>query len=157
MIIVTLRSIKNATTREKSIFQDACVLLQTILNGDLFRSKVLTAHFTETHGYTNEEIYNKIVSGSTIIHPDLDNEMTFDIRIYYSWWSRVIGYVNNGSEVIHVNRKYISNSKYAGSNMLHEMVHNCGFSHYIKPWVYSVPYTINKIFEECAEAYGKLG
>lgn len=121
--------------------------MQNIMNGKCFHDGIIAAQMTETLDLTNEEILDRILSGGTWWKsPDHIDDL--ELILYYSRYSRTMGYVNTNDEHIYINSKYFSDPETIGSLLAHEYSHQEGFTHY-GVMATSVPYTINKVFEAC--------
>jgi len=95
---------------------------------------------------TNEEIYNKIMSGKEEWNDDEDFEVDLIIDDYYSW-GKVVGYMMPNKPTIFVNTKFFdSMSKLkVVSNMAHEYLHTLGSRHSGYNLRDSLPYFMNHI------------
>lgn len=116
-------------------------ILNEVLDSEIFCQKVLAAKFTQTK-LSNPEIL-MLMRADKLVR----------VSRYYKWWSRVVGYVSGAKDRINVNGKFFDSNTAveAASNLLHEYAHIQGFSHYQKPWTYTVPYQMNRILEETYE------
>lgn len=135
---VTILEVVNGTDQEKATLAKGKDLVLKVVASPLFASKLLAASLTETNGLTNAEVLQKITAASL--------EVT--LWMYSKWWSKVVGYTYFKTNTIYVNRKFFRGPVAEGSNLLHEMSHILGFAHEFV-WETSVPYTLNRIFEEC--------
>lgn len=158
-IRVILSDIKGATVQDALMFAEIASNMEAGINGDRFKEIVcdnkLKLEFTG--GRTNEEIYKKIVSGATELEPKEDREANIHIEIYYSRWSRTIGYTYPNTVWQWFNRKYLSVTKKGkismANNMMHEYCHKCGFGHQSRGYTrMNVPYfygdTLEKVLLE---------
>lgn len=135
---IKLLDVVNETISEFHKFSKAVDLITHVTTSKLFADKVMAAQFSETNGFSNAQILSMV-----------DNaEPKITVRVYKSWWSKVVGYTYFKSNTIYVNRKYLGGLVGVASNLLHEVMHILNFGHAGK-WSSSVPYTMNRIFEEC--------
>jgi hypothetical protein len=135
------------TDSEVTDLNIAMAMMQVIMNGKCFHDGLLAAQMTETLGLTNQEILDRILSGATWWKGP-DHIMELELVMYYSKYSRTMGYVNTDDPNIYINYKYYTDPETIGSLLAHEYSHQEGFTHY-GTLATSVPYTINKVFEAC--------
>lgn len=142
--------------------QKAFVLLEHVVNSEEFKQRVLKfknrngkVAFASNKGLTNEQIYEVFMEGRETLQPNTPNEMNFYLNLYYSRWSRVVGYTTPSTNTININSKYFYGyrpNEVAG-NLAHEWTHKLGFDHTSASQWDSAPYAIGNIVEELA---GKL-
>lgn len=149
---VNVLSTKGFTKSDRQKIDQACALINTVVNSELFAQKFLRARMTELNGLTNEQALEQIRSGDCLFS-DKDGTIDLKLVLYYKRWSRVVGYTNGTPMTIWINRKFFSTPVSIGSNLLHEACHLIGFSHY-KSWETSLPYTMNRLFEACCRELG---
>lgn len=139
----------NFTENQKAIAQKGLWILETALAQESFHQKVIKAYFDpdDTEGLTNEQIWARLESGADDMDETVDHVINLNFRLYYSWWSRVVGYVYPGVRMIHVNKKYFGNPVRFASNAIHEYCHMMGFHHKSATDYDSVPYEFNALFE----------
>jgi len=147
----------DATSRKK--LDQAFALIEKVVNSEEFKLRVLNFKnrkgeraFASNQGLTNEEIYQKFMEGRETLQPTTPGEMNYFVSMYYSRWSRVIGYTNPNTSVIYVNWKYFGGFTPAqvAANLVHEWTHKIGFDHTSAAEYDSAPYAIGYIVEELA-------
>lgn len=113
-----------------------------IINGECFKSKMLSLPISWTNNKSKEEVVNVLRGTSEI-----------KIRMYLENTS-TIGYMNPGSNILNFNRKFHDkfSACQSASNLAHEVSHIKGFRH--PSWRVpgrsnTVPYAINVAIEAC--------
>jgi hypothetical protein len=151
---------------------DAAKILEGVFNSPQFKEKVLDfsyknytgalwwkKYFTVDGFYqskmTNQQVYDKIMSGAEVLHPGADNEADITMVIDPRTNSRVIGYTYPGDkrQYLYINWARSMTAIEIASNMAHEWTHKLGFEHDYKATrlrPYSVPYGIGYIVEKLA-------
>ncbi len=141
--------------------KDALARLEIVINSVEFRERVL-AHefngqlsFNDNDGMTNEEIYEKLMTGHEDLLPVNDQEIDLDMTLYYSNNSTV-GYTYPDTIKIWVNDKFFSGYSLGqvAANAVHEWTHKVGFTHSFRNNAsrpYSVPYAIGSIVREMVD------
>jgi len=152
-------------------FNKALSLLETILNSDSFKSKVLS-YKRESNGkrefqkaylwsessktLSNEEVLKVILEGNEKMRPHTFGEMNINsyVKVCRSWrrlgiWCRkVIGSTTpSSSKWIKLNWNFYQNfeTHQMVNNLVHEWVHLLGFLHGSEYMREEVPYVIGKI------------
>ena len=153
----------NVTAIQESKFQKALEIIKEVIATDEFRTKVLNhtyngnKTYVDNGGYTNAQIYQKILDGSETLQKIVDNEMDMEVELYYAATSTV-GYTYANSKRIWVNKKFFDGYTPAGvaHNLFHEWLHKLGFTH-ASTWStsrdYSVPYAIGDIVGEIGKDF----
>lgn len=148
---------------EKSRMLKAFAAIEVVINSEEFRERVMKyPRFTSNNKLTNEQIYEKILSGAEMIGGDQSlGEMNFDISRYLPILpSSVVGRtypgVNNTIEVNGKKYAYFSSSDMAG-NITHEWIHLLGFIDANSSDTTSVPYAVGYIMDELVAKYLKQG
>lgn len=128
-----------------------------------FRTRVLnftykgSKGFFDNDGFTNGQIYQKLLDGSEDLRPGNDNQMDLDLQLYYSSRSTV-GYTYADGLRIWMNTKFFDSytpCEVAG-NVFHEWTHKLGFTHassYSVSRDSSVPYALGYLMEELGKKY----
>lgn len=146
----------------------AAFKLQEILNSDQFHEEVLLAHFTETNGKTNQQIYDAIMLAHEL-SGDGGSDHVVDLRVRTitkeddgKRWMRyckpgsvmgTIGKDGGDSGITAICSKWLQiwfdNKDYASlaSHYAHEYMHIIGFMHNHAKAT-SVPYVIDGIVEK---------
>lgn len=138
-------------------------LIKKVVASEEFKNAILNytyqgkKTFVDNGGYSNAEIYKKIIEGSEKLRPGTDNEMDLDLVIYNANNS-VVGYTFPDELKVWMNSKFFNQNSPAKvtTNMMHEWLHKLGFKHAqartaSRP--YSVPYAIGYLVARLAQKY----
>lgn len=145
----------NTTVTQEEKFTAALELIKKVIATEEFRSRVLNhtyngvLTFVDNGGFTNSQIYQKILDGAETLYPAKNNTMDMGVETYYAA-TTTIGYTYSNSTQIWVNTKYFNTNSVAAvaSNLMHEWLHKLGFKHatyYSASRDYSVPYAIGRM------------
>ena len=143
------------TAEEQKKFEDAVEIIKKVVATEEFRTKVLnhtyngSKTFVDNGGYTNAQIYQKILDAAEKLFPTKNNAIDMEVELYYAN-TNVIGYTIGSSKRIWVNTKYFGTNAVTGvaSNLFHEWLHKVGFGHAVNYSLsrdFSVPYAIGRI------------
>lgn len=135
---------------EAAMVDAAFADLNRVLSSDVFERCVLSAAFTETNGLSNQQIYALAVDRSPLT---VDFTMFNGTEEHNNVWL-TMGYEDpRWPTVCFANRHFITNKELCASLILHETMHLLGFTHRgVKRT--SVPYTMNRIYENAAAQLG---
>lgn len=153
---------KTTATQEEK-FNRALDLIKKVVATEEFRDKVLNhtyggkKTYVDNGGFTNAQIYQKILDGAETLQNIKDNEIDMEVEIYTASTSTV-GYTYPNSKRIWVNTKFFNSYTAAGvaRNLFHEWLHKLGFGHassYSTSRNYSVPYAIGDIVGEIGKDF----
>lgn len=145
----------NTTATQQEKFDKAIEMIKAVVATEEFRDRVLNhtyngkITFVDNGGFTNAQIYQKILEAAEKLFPAKNNTMNMEVELYYAATSTV-GYTYANSKRIWVNTKYFNTNAVSGvaSNLFHEWLHKVGFGHassYSTSRDYSVPYAIGRI------------
>lgn len=145
----------NAGGAELEKFNQAIDLIKRVVATDEFRSAVINhtyngvKTFVDNGGFTNAQIYQKILDGAETLQPLKNNTMDMEVELYYAA-TTTVGYTNSGTTRIWVNTKYFNTNSIGGvaANLVHEWLHKLGFRHAVSYSVsrdYSVPYAVGRM------------
>jgi hypothetical protein len=145
----------NTTTTQQDKFDQAIELIKRVVATEEFRTAVInhtyngSKTFVDNGGYTNSQIYQKMLEGAETLQPLKNNTMDMEVELYYAATSTV-GYTNSGTTRIWVNTKYFNTNSIGGvaANLVHEWLHKLGFRHassYTTSRDYSVPYAVGRM------------
>lgn len=143
------------TLTQEEKFNRAIDLIKRIVATEEFRSKILNhtyngkKTFVDNGGFTNAQIYQKILEGAETLKPIKNNTMDMQVKLYYEN-NNVVGYTYPSTTKIWVNTKYFETNSIArvAANLMHEWLHKLGFKHAVTYSVsrdYSVPYAVGRI------------
>lgn len=148
--------------REEKIYESV-ELLRKVFASPEFRTRILEHRykgrkaFAWNRGLSNQEIYQKILSGVEKLDPEKNNAMDVEISLFTDMKSNVLGYTKTQTKKIWMNTKYFNEDTTSielGSHLMHEWLHKLGFGHERKRCEdrkYTVPYAIGYIVKELAE------
>lgn len=136
-------------------------LIKKVIASDEFKSKVLNKTYNgkktyvDNGGYTNAQIYKKILEASEKLNPGKNNTMDLTLKTYYVS-DPVIGYTMPSINTIYMNRKYLNTFEphEVAMNLTHEWLHKLGFKHAAQmndARPHSVPYAVGYIMRELAK------
>ncbi len=146
----------SATSTQEDKILKAEDIIRKIIASEKFRTAVLNHSyngkktFVDNGGFTNEQIYSKMLAGSEILQPTRNNAMDIEVEFYTNSFTSTVGYTYPDTKRIYVNTKFF-NSYTPGEvshNLVHEWLHKLGFDHassYSTSRDYSVPYGIGSI------------
>ncbi|MFP5384702.1 MAG: hypothetical protein ACLGHN_01395 [Bacteriovoracia bacterium] len=145
----------NTTATQQEKLEQALEIIKKVVATEEFRSQILNhtyggqKTFVDNGGYTNAQIYQKILDGAETLQPLKDNEMDMEVELYYALTSTV-GYTYANSKRVWVNTKYFNTNPVTSvaANLMHEWLHKLGFKHavsYSTSRDYSVPYAIGRM------------
>lgn len=151
----------NFNSAQEEKVRKAVELIKKVIRSSEFKTRVLNYEyrgkkiFVDNHGYSNEEIYQKILDGAEIMgNTTKNNTMDVELELYHQK-TKTIGYTYPNTVRIWMNKKYFS--KYTpikvADNLMHEWMHKLGFTHEViwsKDRDHSVPYAIGYLVEELA-------
>jgi hypothetical protein len=156
-------SYTNFEKADEQKVEKAIELIKKIVASQEFKDKVLNFTYSGKHtfvdnsGFTNAQIYQKLIDGKEDLKAVVDNEMDLDLELYYSSRSTV-GYTYETGLRIWMNTKFFDSytpAEVAG-NIFHEWTHKLGFDHassYSVARDSSVPYAIGYMIEELGKQY----
>lgn len=135
--------------------------LKIVINSESFRQRILNfeydgkKEFYDNDGLSNEQIYQRIISGAEALNEVVDNEIDLDLTLYYKN-NGTVGYTYKTSERVWVNNKFFKGYTLAkvAKNLSHEWSHKLGFTHSSNRTTqrpYSVPYAVGDIIQELIE------
>ncbi len=151
----------NFSAAQKAKVEKALALMKLVIEGDEFKSRVLShtykgkKTFVDNGGFTNQQIYDKILAGAETWNKEVDEEMDIELELYYAL-SSTVGYTYPDSKRIWMNTRFFTpyTAAEVSHNIMHEWMHKLGFTHSsssnaARP--YSVPYAVGNLMGELAE------
>lgn len=123
---------------------------EKVINSERFKSKLLKLKLTNTKRFTNQQIYDMMMTGAENLEPIEDKEVDVFISMYYKN-NRTVGYTYPSTRETWVNSKFFNLYEPAdiGCNLIHEWLHKLGFDHSSASEHTSVPYAVGYLVEEC--------
>jgi hypothetical protein len=156
---VKLMKIEGFSGAELTKMNAALEVLEEVVNSETFKEKVINFKntkgqraFASNLGLSNEAIYERFMDGREMLLQNTPGEMNFYLKLYNSWWSKVVGWTNPDINTININKKFFKNyrpNEVAG-NLAHEWTHKIGFDHVSAAEHDSAPYAIGYIVEDLA-------
>lgn len=145
----------NTNSTQQAKFDNAIEMIKKVVATEAFRTKVLNhtyngvKTYVDNGGFTNAQIYQKILDAAETLQPAKNNMMDMEVELYYAATSTV-GYTYANVTKIWVNTKYFNTNSTGSvaSNLFHEWLHKIGFKHassYSTSRDYSVPYAIGRM------------
>jgi hypothetical protein len=144
---IIVGNIFGATTAEIKMIREGEKLANAMLDKPCFKQWVLAAHYSESNGLSQQQIYDLVT-----IKPS-----TIDVEMYTGSWranhiSKTVGYENDPFDgVVHMNRYFVQSAYMVADNLIHEdRGHSLDFHHY---GVHSTsePYGMNYAYEGCSQ------
>jgi len=139
--------------------QAAFAVLEQVVNSEEFKDRVINfrndnceRQYASNKGLTNEQVYQIFMEGRETLQQNTPGEMNYFLKLYNSWWSRVIGYTSGDTNLININWKFFKKFKPSdvAGNLAHEWTHKIGFDHKSAAEHDSAPYAIGYIVDELA-------
>lgn len=146
MLVIKCDKFENFSKQDIVIARQGLKALETCLNDSEFKSIVERTSFSEMNGMSKDQMFKLLLSGADMMDKREDGILDLAFSMYYSRFSRVIGWVTSGTRMIHVNKKYFGQPKDFASNAFHEYMHMLGFGHKSATDYGSVPYKMNELF-----------
>jgi hypothetical protein len=156
----TINSIRKYGNYETKA-REAVASFVKIYNSDEFKLRVVNFkwkgqnQFADSAGLTNEQVYNKILSGSEIANAGNDFDADINLKAYSKGWplGSAIGFTDPDDNLIYTKWHFIKKStvKELAAHYAHEYCHCLGFEHDFEDTdqrPFSVPYAIGDIIEE---------
>lgn len=153
----------NFDSADEEKVHKAIEIIKKVVASSEFRNQVINhtyngkKTYVDNGGFTNAQIYQKLLDGQEELLPTADNEMDLELQLYYTRNSTV-GYTYPNVLRIYMNTNffdYYTPSEVAG-NIFHEWTHKLGFDHassYSISRDSSVPYAIGYMIEELGKKY----
>lgn len=160
-VSVRLESEFTATQEDK--IQAASELIKQVVASDEFKNRILNHKFggkkafNDNEGLSNAEIYKKIIEGSEMLSPGIDNQMDLSLEVFRAA-NNTVGYTYPSELKVWMNAKFLNANKpyKVTTNMVHEWLHKLGFKHdqgATPSRQYSVPYAIGYLVRDLAKKY----
>jgi hypothetical protein len=145
----------NTSLTQQDKFDMAIEIIKKVIATEEFRDKVIghtyngSKTYVDNGGFSNEQIYQKILDGAETLKPLKNNTMDMTVELYYAATSTV-GYTYPNVSKIWVNTKYFNTNSVTSvsANLMHEWLHKLGFKHAVSYSIsrdYSVPYAIGRM------------
>lgn len=149
------------TASQQDKIQAASHLIKKVVGSAAFKNKILNHKFNgkkafnDNGGLSNAQIYKKIVEGSEMLSPGIDNQMDLSLEVYRAA-NNTVGYTYPSELRVWMNEKFLNANKpyKVTTNMVHEWLHKLGFKHAqasTPTRKYSVPYAIGYLVRDLAK------
>ena len=146
-------------TQEDKIYA-ASDLIKKVIGSEEFKNRLLNHKyggkraFNDNGGLSNAQIYKKIIEGSEMLSPGIDNKMDLSLEVYRAA-NNTVGYTYPNELRVWMNAKYLNANKpyNVTTNMVHEWLHKLGFKHdqaATPNRKYSVPYAVGYLVRDLA-------
>ena len=143
--VYQMGTINSDVVDERRMIEQGFLLANSVLRSECFRGRLLSAHLTSTKQQSNQVILDHMRDASVVL-----NLAWFDGSWWQNHWLRTIGYDRpRDPTTVHMNRYFVNSSYMVADNLLHEAAHARGYEHVSAKEASSVPYSMNRIFEEC--------
>ena len=156
----TQTTLLNFSEQEKAKLIQATEIIKKVVASREFRDGILNhtwdgkKQFANNQGFSNAEIYQKILHASESYLTDKNNVLDVELELFFEP-TKTIGYTYPNTKRIWMNKKYYD--KYTpiqvSDNLFHEWLHKIGFDHsttWSKERDHSVPYAIGYLVEKIA-------
>ena len=140
-----IHGLENFSDKEKKKFMKAIALGTKVLNSLEFKNLVSQYEYEENKGLTGLQIWQMICTGKDLYNSDKDHDIDVFVTMYHNFWTGTIGYTYPNTFKTWINRKFFQDFNEAQilGNVMHEALHNFGFSHKDMEKRYdSVPYKV---------------
>jgi hypothetical protein len=153
----------NFSVSDQQKVEKAIDIIKAVISSPEFKHRVKNftyagkKAFVDNKGFSNEEIYQKMLDGREDLIPEVDYEMDLELELYYSS-KNTVGYTYPNTTRIWMNTKYFNvftPAEVAG-NIFHEWTHKLGFDHastYSESRDASVPYAIGYLIRDLGKLY----
>ncbi len=149
------------TASQEDKIQAASHLIKRVVGSAAFKNRILNHKFNgrkafnDNDGLSNAQIYKKIVEGSEMLSPGIDNQMDLSLEVYRAA-NNTVGYTYPSELRVWMNEKFLNANKpyKVTTNMVHEWLHKLGFKHASASTPtrkYSVPYAIGYLVRDLAK------
>lgn len=160
---VDVRLDKEFTAAQEDKILSAADLIRKVISSEEFKKKILSHKFNgrkafnDNQGLSNAAIYKKIIEGSEMLTPGIDNTMNLTLEVYRAN-NNTVGYTYPSELRVWMNAKFLNANKpyKVTTNMVHEWLHKLGFKHDVKSTPtrkYSVPYAVGYMVRDLAKKY----
>lgn len=149
------------TTAQEDKIRAASELIKKVIASDEFKRSILNHQFSgkktfnDNEGLSNAQIYKKIIEGSEMLNPGVDNQMDLSLEVYRAA-NNTVGYTYPSELRVWMNERFLNaNRPYSvTTNMVHEWLHKLGFQHAVSATPtrkYSVPYAVGYLVRSLAK------
>lgn len=158
---VNIKLDKEFTASQEDKIQAASELIKKVVASATFKNRILNHKFggkkafNDNGGLSNAQIYKKIIEGSEMLTPGVDNQMDLSLEVYRAA-NNTVGYTYPSELRVWMNEKFLNANKpyKVTTNMVHEWLHKLGFKHSVASTPtrkYSVPYAVGYLVRDLAK------
>lgn len=151
------------TATQEDKIQAASDLIKKVIGSEEFKNRILNHKFggkkafNDNAGLSNAQIYKKIIEGSEMLTPGVDNQMDLSLEVYRAA-NNTVGYTYPSELRVWMNEKFLNANKpyKVTTNMVHEWLHKLGFKHAAASTPtrkYSVPYAVGYLVRNLAQKF----
>lgn len=155
----------NLTTVQTRKLDQAVTIVNQVINGHEFRSRVLAfrfegrERFAQANGLTNAQVYDVLMSGAELFPKRSAADQVADLRvsIYHPPWYKSFGpataFTSPGDAYLHIYNRYFDGAALSelSATLIHEWSHKLGFDHDSESTSrrpYTVPYGLGTIVSQ---------
>ena len=160
---VNVRLDNEFTATQEDKIQAASDLIKQVVASEEFKHRILNHKFggrkafNDNDGLSNAQIYKKIIEGSEMLSPGIDNQMDLSLEVYRAA-NNTVGYTYPSELRVWMNEKFLNANKpyKVTTNMVHEWLHKLGFKHDAAATAnrkYSVPYAVGYLVRDLAKKF----
>jgi len=149
-----VHGLNNFSEREKAKFNMALGIGSLVLNSKEFKDMVSQYEYVESRGLTGLQVWELLCTGKDLYNREDDYDIDVFVTMYHNFWTGTIGYTYPSTFKTWINRKFFQNFNEAQilGNVVHEALHNFGFSHKDMSKRYdSVPYKVGYFARDLAK------
>lgn len=173
MLKVKVNLASNFNPKRLEKLKEAISLTERVVNSDEFKKMILSHNywystgrlwwkkwynpkaFRWNLGYTNQGVYDKIMSGAEVLSPEKDAEIDVDIECVVARHNGVLGFTYPNTLRTYVYSWFFDSADLPDlvGNIVHEWCHKIGFGHEYRNTAlrqYTVPYAVGYIAEGVA-------
>ena len=148
-----VHGIENFSKKEKLKFNKALELGELVLNSLEFKQMVSQYEYVENRNMEGEQVWQIICTGNDLYNKENDHDIDVFVTMYHNFWTGTIGYTFPDTFKTWINRKFFQDFNEAKilGNVIHEAMHNFGFTHKDFEKRYdSVPYKVGYFARDLA-------
>lgn len=149
-----VHGLNNFSEREKAKFNMALGIGSLVLNSKEFKDMVSQYEYVESRGLNGLQVWELLCTGKDLYNSEDDYDIDVFVTMYHNFWTGTIGYTYPDTFKTWINRKFFQNFDEAQilGNVVHEALHNFGFSHKDMSKRYdSVPYKVGYFARDLAK------
>ena len=149
-----VHGLNNFSESEKRKFNMALGIGTLVLNSQEFKDLIVNSKVVEDRGFMGKHVWELLCTGKDLYNSEDDYDIDVFVTMYNNFWTGTIGYTYLDTFKTWINRKFYQNFDEAEilGNVIHEALHNFGFSHTDMSKRYdSVPYKVGYFARDLAK------